>query len=89
VGLACDAILSAVEIVPIHTSPKRKRGNDLAISLALRVSVSLNREQYKSFFVIVEHSDSVRCGTYEGGANRRDSEVLKLTAFPHCFINHS
>jgi len=39
-------ILSAVEIVPIHTSPKRKRGNDLATSLALRASVSLNREQY-------------------------------------------
>ena len=36
-------ILSAVEIVPIHTSPKRKRGNDLATSLALRVRVSLNR----------------------------------------------
>jgi len=46
-ALACaECILSAVEIVPIHTSPKRKRGNDLATSLALRVSVSLNREQY-------------------------------------------
>ena len=42
-------ILSAVEIVPIHTSPKRKRGNDLATSLALRVSVNLNREQYSKF----------------------------------------
>ena len=39
-------ILSAVEIVPIHTNPKRKRGNDLATSLAIRVRVSLNREQY-------------------------------------------
>jgi len=46
-------ILSAVEIVPIHTSPKRKRGNDLATSLALRVSVSLNREEYRTEDVVI------------------------------------
>ena len=34
----------AVEIVTIHPNPKR--GNDLATSLALRVSVRHNREQY-------------------------------------------
>ena len=39
-------ILSVVEIVRIHTNPKRKRGNGLATSLALRVSVSRNRGQY-------------------------------------------
>ncbi len=38
-------MLSAVEIVPIHANPKRKRGNNLTTSLALRVCVSLNREQ--------------------------------------------
>ena len=40
------ARLLAVEIVTIHTNPKRQRGNDLATSLTLRVSVILNREQY-------------------------------------------
>jgi len=39
-------ILPAVEIVRIHSNPKRKRGNDLATSLTLRVTVSLNRGQY-------------------------------------------
>jgi hypothetical protein len=39
-------ILLAVEIVTIHTNPKRKRGNDLATSLTIRVGVSRNREQY-------------------------------------------
>jgi hypothetical protein len=33
-------ILRTVEIGTIHTNPKRKRGNDLTPSLALRVSVS-------------------------------------------------
>ena len=42
------AILPAVEIVPIYTNPKRKRGNDLATSLTLRVSVNLIRARYKS-----------------------------------------
>jgi len=41
-------ILPAVEIVRIHTNPKRQRGNDLGPSLALRVSVSLNRGQYSA-----------------------------------------
>ena len=42
------AMLPVVEIVRIHTNPKRKRGNGLATSLALRVSVSRNRGQYSS-----------------------------------------
>jgi hypothetical protein len=41
-------ILRTAEIATIHTNPKRKRGNDLTPSLALRVSVSLNRGQYSS-----------------------------------------
>ena len=41
-------ILFAVEIVQIHTNPKRQRGNDLWPSLAHRVSISLNREQYNA-----------------------------------------
>jgi len=49
-------ILSAVEIVPIHTNRKRERGNDLATSLARRVSVSLNREQYGVAFVFARTS---------------------------------
>jgi hypothetical protein len=44
--LQTGSILLAVEVGTIHTNPKRKRGNDLATSLALRVSVSCNREQY-------------------------------------------
>ena len=42
---ADDAILLAVDDVTIHTSPKRKQGNALPPSLALRASVDLNREQ--------------------------------------------
>jgi len=45
-------ILLAVEIVPIHSNPKRKRGNDLATSLALWVSVSLYREQYRNRLIL-------------------------------------
>ena len=41
-----DDILPAIEIVTIHTNPKRKRGNDLPSSLTPRVSVNLNRGQY-------------------------------------------
>ena len=40
-------ILLAVEIVTIHTNPERKRGNDLATSLTLWVSVSRDHEQYR------------------------------------------
>ena len=39
-------ILLAVESETYHTNPKRKRGDDLRPSLALRVSVSFAREQY-------------------------------------------
>ena len=46
VGRQKGPILPAVEIGPIHTNPKRKRGNDLRSSLTLRLSVSLNRGQY-------------------------------------------
>ena len=38
----------AVEIVTIHTNPKRKRDNDLETSLTLRVSVDLNHGRYQS-----------------------------------------
>jgi hypothetical protein len=41
-------ILLAAEIVTIHTNPKRKRGNDLATSLTLRVSVSLNCDHHNA-----------------------------------------
>ena len=34
-----------------HTSPKRKRGKRLAASLALRVSISLNRGRYRQVWV--------------------------------------
>ena len=37
---------SPVEVVRIHTNPKRQRGNDLGTSLTLRVSVSRDCEQY-------------------------------------------
>jgi NAD-dependent dihydropyrimidine dehydrogenase PreA subunit len=40
------AIPLTVEIGTIHTNPKRQRGNDLATSLTLRVSISDNRGQY-------------------------------------------
>ena len=71
-----DAILSAVEIVPIHTSPKRKRGNDLATSLALRVSVSLNREQY--IFRLFGRK-CIRCG-YAG--NIHAHHVMPVNEYP-------
>ena len=48
-GARKGAILLAVEIVTIYTNPKRKRGNDLATSLALRLSVRHNREQYSQW----------------------------------------
>jgi hypothetical protein len=41
-----EFILRTVQIVRIHTNPKRKRGTDLASSLTLRVSVSLIRARY-------------------------------------------
>ena len=40
-------ILLAVANETFHTNPKRERGNDLAISLTLRVSVVFAREQYR------------------------------------------
>jgi hypothetical protein len=46
----------AVEIVPIHTSPKRKRGNKLRPSLARRASVGLNHGRYN----VPYYSGSVR-----------------------------
>src|SRR5665213_1223610 len=45
-------ILPAVENGTFHTNPKRKRGNELTPSLALRVGVISNRGEYmdQSFF---------------------------------------
>ena len=43
----------------IHTNPKRKRGNDFRTSLALRVSVSRNREQYRISLGQPEMNESV------------------------------
>jgi len=42
------AIRLAFETGPFHTSPKRKRGNRLARSLALRAGINFNRERHKS-----------------------------------------
>ena len=44
-----DIILRAVANETFHTNPKRKRGNDLATSLTLRVSVVFARSQYILF----------------------------------------
>ena len=42
----CSTIQPAVENGTFHTNPKRKRGNELTPSLALRVSVIGNCGQY-------------------------------------------
>ncbi len=49
-------LLRAVEVVTIHSNPKRQRGNDLATSLTLRVSVSRSRGQYNCGVALRESS---------------------------------
>src|SRR5208337_1314630 len=47
---------SRLRLSQSHTNPKRQRGNDLAPSLAIRVSNSRNRERYSTTFKLSKNN---------------------------------
>ena len=68
-------MLPVVEIVRIHTNPKRKRGNGLATSLALRVSVSRNRGQYSwNMAILCGIPIGIFLGYWKGTGGRAEAE---------------